>query len=132
MSTRKMPLPRRLARFNRKVANPVVRLAAGRVPPFAIVRHLGRTSGREYRTPVVAFGTRDGLVIGVLYGPGSDWVKNVLATGRAEVTRFGRTRAYRQPRLIGREDAARLLPPMARVPFRLLGVRNFLRLATAP
>jgi deazaflavin-dependent oxidoreductase (nitroreductase family) len=131
MSTTSGPFPRGFARFNRKIANPVVRLAAGRLPPFAIVRHRGRVSGREYRTPVVAFRTRDGLLIGVLYGTGSDWVKNVLAADRADVTRLGHAQGYRRPRLVGGQEAAHLVPAAIRAPFRLLGVRAYLRLTAA-
>ena len=41
-----------LARFNKVVTNPIQRRYAGRIPPFAIVEHVGRKSGRQYRTPV--------------------------------------------------------------------------------
>ena len=56
-------LPRAFARFNRRVANPVVRLVAGRLPPLAVVTHTGRRSGRSYRTPVMAFAKDDDLVL---------------------------------------------------------------------
>ena len=32
-------------------------------------------TGRAYATPVLAFGSEDGLVVGVLYGTTSDWVE---------------------------------------------------------
>jgi len=109
-----------------------MRLVAGRLPPFAIVRHRGRVTGRDYATPVVAFGTNDGLVFGVLYGTSSDWVRNLLVAGRATIKRRGHTHEYEQPRLLGRADGLRLVPAIARGPFRLLGVRNFVRLITSP
>jgi deazaflavin-dependent oxidoreductase (nitroreductase family) len=126
------PFPRGFARFNRKVANPVMRLVAGRLPPFAIVRHRGRVTGRDYATPVLAFGTNDDLVFGVLYGTSSDWVSNLLAAGRADVKRRGEAHEYDQPRLVGRDEGLRLVPAIARGPFRLLGVRNFVRLTVSP
>jgi deazaflavin-dependent oxidoreductase (nitroreductase family) len=126
------PFPRAFARFNRTVANPVMRLAAGRLPPFAIIRHRGRVTGRDYATPVLAFGTNDGLVFGVLYGTSSDWVNNLLVAGRAEVKRRGEAHQYEQPRLIGRDEGMRLVPPIVRGPFRLLGVRNFVGLTGSP
>jgi deazaflavin-dependent oxidoreductase (nitroreductase family) len=116
-----------LARFNRNVANPVMRLVAGRLPPFAIVSHRGRVTGRAYATPLWAFGTRDGLVVALLYGANSDWVRNVLVAGRAEVKRFGAARDYAQPRLVGREEGLRLIPAVARVPVRLFQTHDFLR-----
>jgi deazaflavin-dependent oxidoreductase (nitroreductase family) len=124
-------LPRALARLNRRVANPVMRLPAGWLPPLAIVRHRGRVTGRTYATPVIAFRTSNGLVIGVLYGTSSDWVGNLRAARRVQVTRLGRTREYERPRLVDTADVRRLLPAPVRGAYRLLRVRYFVHL-TAP
>ena len=43
-----------------------MRLFAGWLPPFAIIRHVGAKDRREFATPVLAFRTVDGLVVGVL------------------------------------------------------------------
>jgi deazaflavin-dependent oxidoreductase (nitroreductase family) len=104
-----------------------MRLVAGRLPPFAIVSHQGRVTGRDYATPVWAFGTRDNLVVALLYGANSDWVRNVLVAGRAKVKRFGAAREYVQPRIVGREEGLRLIPAVARVPVRLFRTHDFLR-----
>jgi deazaflavin-dependent oxidoreductase (nitroreductase family) len=122
-------LSRTLARFNRNVANPVVRLLAGRLPPLAIVLHRGRTTGRDFATPVLAFRTPDGLVVGVLYGTVSDWVRNLQASGGGQVKRRGTTCSYGQPRLVSRNDGLQLVPGFLRGPFRALGVQNFIRLS---
>lgn len=91
-----------------------------------------RTHNRgNFATPVLAFRTPDGPVIGVLYGTISDWVRNVQASGGVQVKRRGTTRSYRQPRLISRNDGLRLLPGVLRGPFRALGVHNFLRLSVS-
>jgi hypothetical protein len=120
------------ARFNRSVANPVTRLFAGWVPPFAVVRHRGRMSGRGYATPVWGFATRDGLVFALLYGSVSDWAKNVLAADGASVMRHGKTEAYGQPQLIAGNDGLRLVPTILRPPLRLFRVRDFLRVSLSP
>lgn len=125
------PLRRRLARLNRSVANPVVRLFAGRLPPFAVVRHRGRRSGRDFATPVLAFATADGLVVGVLYGTSSDWVRNVLAAGAVRVKRRGTVLQYQRPRLVGRDEGLRLVPALLRGPYRALGVQDMLRLTVS-
>src|SRR4029453_17236836 len=114
------PFPRRVARFNRRFANPVVRLVAGWLPPLAIVRHRGRVTGRDYATPVVAFGTNEGLIVAVLYGTDSDWVRNLLVAGRAQVERGGAAHEYVQPRLVDSDDGSPLVPAVVRGPFRLL------------
>jgi deazaflavin-dependent oxidoreductase (nitroreductase family) len=126
------PFSRGFARFNRKVANPVMRLVAGWLPPFALVRHRGRVTGRDYATPVLAFGTDDGLVVGVLYGTSSDWVSNLLAAGRAAVKRRGEAHEYEQLRFVGSDEGLRLVPVIVRGAFRLLGVRDFVRLTVSP
>jgi deazaflavin-dependent oxidoreductase (nitroreductase family) len=123
---------RSFARFNRSVANPVTRLFAGWVPPFAVVKHRGRVSGRGYATPVWAFATRDGLVFALLYGRVSDWAMNVLAADGASVKRHGKTDEYGQPQLIPRNDGLRLLPAPLRPTLRLLRVRDFLILSLSP
>jgi hypothetical protein len=60
----------RLARFNRRLFNPVVRTFAGRRgSPVAVVVHRGRRSGRRYRTPVLAFRANDGYVVALFMAP---------------------------------------------------------------
>lgn len=76
-----MHLPRSLARFNRRVTNPIQRRWAGTIPWHAIVEHTGRRSGRAYRTPVLAFHGDDGFVFLAGYGLESDWIRNLVAAG---------------------------------------------------
>jgi hypothetical protein len=54
-----MPASRSLARFNKRFTNHLTSKVAGNVPGFAIVTHVGRKSGRIYRTPVNVFRTDD-------------------------------------------------------------------------
>jgi hypothetical protein len=51
-----------MRRINRAFTNPVMRTVAGAMAPLAIVEHLGRGSGRRYRTPVLAFPTDEGYL----------------------------------------------------------------------
>lgn len=76
----------------------------------------------------MAFGTADGLVVGVLYGDVSDWVRNVRVAGGAQVKRGGVLRDYRHLRLVSRDEGLQLVPVLLRGPFRALGVRYFLEL----
>lgn len=92
-------LSRRVARFNKRINNPIQRRYAWLLPPWAIIVHRGRRSGRSYRTPVNAFRRGDTFAVVVLYGERSDWVQNVLA-GEARVVRGGRTYALREPRIV--------------------------------
>jgi deazaflavin-dependent oxidoreductase (nitroreductase family) len=95
-----MEIPRGVIRFNRAINNPIQRQFAWLLPPWLIVVHRGRRSGRVYRTPVVGFRRGRTLGIAILYGEGSDWVRNVLA-GEGSVVRGGRTYPLLAPRVAG-------------------------------
>ena len=121
-----MPIPRAVARFNRYVTNPVARVFAGWVPPFALVLHRGRRSGREYATPVWAFRTEDGWVIPLTYGAHSEWPRNVLAAGRCRLRARGRVEDLAEPRVVRGSPGLRLVPFILHVPLRLMVVTEFL------
>jgi len=76
-----MVLPRWLARFNRRVTNRLASRLAGDGRPFSTVVHVGRVSGKTYRTPVTVFENEGVYRIALTYGPDADWVQNVLAAG---------------------------------------------------
>jgi deazaflavin-dependent oxidoreductase (nitroreductase family) len=107
-----LKLSRRLAHFNRAVTNPLQSQYAWLCPPWAVICHRGRRSGRPYRTPVHAYKQGSTLAIVVLYGDESDWVRNVLAGG-AQVVRAGRTQDLLDPRLVDPRTETVPLPAMA-------------------
>jgi deazaflavin-dependent oxidoreductase (nitroreductase family) len=125
-----MAISDRLARFNRRT-NPVVRRFAGRrLSPVAVVVNRGRTSGRRYRTPVIAFRTDDGYVVSLPYGADRDWVKNVLAAGSCTLERGGRRVELTDPRILEASERMALLPAPVRAALRTLRVTRVLRLST--
>jgi deazaflavin-dependent oxidoreductase (nitroreductase family) len=97
-------LSRRVARFNRAVTNPLQGSYAWLLPPWVVICHQGRRSGRLYRTPVNAYKRGRTLAVVVLYGEESDWVQNVLAGG-GQVVRAGRTYELLAPRVVAPGDA---------------------------
>jgi deazaflavin-dependent oxidoreductase (nitroreductase family) len=120
-------VPRRVARFNRVVTNRVTGLFAGTVPGFGVVLHRGRRSGRPYRTPVSVYGGDGGYVIPLIYGPGADWARNVLAAGGCEVRLRGRRVRLTDPRIM-HDERCRPVPTVVRPVLRALGVADFLHL----
>lgn len=107
-----MPLPRLLAKINNRVFNPL-EIRRG-VRPVLI--HLGRTSGQTYRTPLDAHPLPDGYVFIPMYGPRTDWVKNVLAAGSARLVVKGDEIELNNPRLTPKRDVWPLLRPSTKVP----------------
>ena len=75
-----MPLSKKIAKFNKYITNKFFLLFASRLAPWAVVNHKGRHSGRDFRTPVMAFPTDSGFVIALTYGRNVDWVKNLIAS----------------------------------------------------
>ena len=120
-----MPLPKRLARFNRHVTNRIVGPVARRLPGFAVVSHVGRRSGRVYRTPVNLFRDGDHYVIALTYGSDSQWVRNVLAAGAFDIETRGRRVHLVAPEIV--RDARRsLVPEPIRPILRLARVSDFM------
>jgi F420H(2)-dependent quinone reductase len=74
-----------LARINIAVTNRITGLFAGWLPGFGILTHVGRKSGKVYRTPVNVFRASKGFIIALTYSSRSEWVNNVLAAGGATV-----------------------------------------------
>lgn len=125
-----MVLPKRLARFNRVVTNRVLGILTPWAPGFGTIVHRGRRSGRTYRTPVNVFEEPDGYVVVLTYGPGADWVRNVLAAGGCELITRGHTVKLTAPRLANGEfpDA---VSRAGRPVLRLIGVTDYLHLRRA-
>jgi len=103
---------------------------AGYLPGFAIVSHIGRNSGRSYRTPVNAFRTDDGYIIALTYGAQSDWVKNVLARGSCELQTRGRRVRLISPH-IETDESKSWAPLPVRLILGLIDAPQYMRLSVA-
>src|ERR1700745_3838893 len=74
-----------LAKINIAVTNRITSLFAGWLPGFGILTHLGRKSGRVYRTPINVFRASNGFIIALTYSSDAEWVKNVISAGGCEL-----------------------------------------------
>jgi deazaflavin-dependent oxidoreductase (nitroreductase family) len=128
MRARSPRLLNAVRRMNRAVVNPVQLRSAGTPGAHAaVIRHDGRTSGRPYQTPVGAVPTDDGFVIALVYGPHTDWLKNVLASGSATIVHEGRSHRVDQPEVIPLQAVAGYLSANDQRNLRLIGVDRCLR-----
>ena len=98
---------------------------ARRFSNFAVVEHIGRSSGRTYRTPINLFRSEDGYLAALTYGPKADWVKKGLAAGGVGESAGTRLRIS-GARLVGRDTAWEHLPRLVRVVLTILRVHNFM------
>lgn len=119
-----MPLPRWLARVNKRVFNKM-ELKRGVRP---VVVHVGRSSGKVYHTPLDAHQVENGYIFILNYGSGSDWVKNILAAGTATLRADGHEVALVSPRLVTEEEAWRQLPETTKPIPGFLNVTEYLQM----
>ena len=109
-----MHFPYFMRRVNRVFTNPIMGTIAWFVPPFAMVHHVGRKSGRAYRTPVVAFRSGKGFVIPMTYGRDVDWARNMVAARGCDLEQMGRRFSLSNPRIVSFKAAAPHLPAVLR------------------
>jgi len=117
-----MHLPRFMRRVNRVFTNPLMGTFAWLVPPLAVVHHVGRKSGRTYRTPVVAFRSAEGFVVPMTYGRDVDWARNIVRARGCEIEQMASRYTLHNPRIVGFKAAEAHLPAVARP---LLGAADF-------
>lgn len=113
-----MPMPRWWAQINKRLFNPGA-VERGNWP---VLRHVGRSSGHIYRTPLGAHSFDGGYVFVIVYGPETDWVQNVMKSGRAVLEIDGDEVELDSPRLVPLEEAFAPLPPETKRPPRLLRI----------
>ena len=119
-----MPVPMWVARVNKRVFNPL-ELRRGKRP---VITHVGRTSGNTYRTPLDAHPVDGGFIFILMYGPGSDWVKNIMASGTAHLAVGGEEFDLESPRLVTKDEAFAELPAGVKPPPSPLNVTEYLRM----
>ncbi len=111
--------------------NPLVirlRLAGGPRSPWGLIEHVGRSSGRVYRSPVAPRPMEGGFEIPLPYGEDVHWVRNMLAAGRARIQLHDTIYELDRPEVVGGADAISLKPPVrgfaGRMGYRYLRVRT--------
>ena len=116
----------RMRVFNKYVTNRVLRgLAHLSFGPFALVRHVGRRSGKPYETVIMVWRTTEGFVIALTYGPNVDWYRNLQAAGGGTVFWHRRTYAVGKPESIAASTALPAFPLLFRLILGRSGLQDF-------
>jgi deazaflavin-dependent oxidoreductase (nitroreductase family) len=128
---RKVPFVLNAVRRSGRAMKPLILRRAGAAEsPTAVVEHVGRTSGRHYETPVVATKIEDGYAIALPYGPNTDWLKNVLAAGRATLRHGGAAHELEAPAVVALDLVDDRFAAKEQRLHRRFGVRDALLLRT--
>lgn len=120
-----------VAAFNLAVTNRITSRFAARLPGFGILTHVGRKSHRIYRTPINVFRKQGSFLIALTYGRESEWVKNVLAAGGAELETCAVRYQLSAPTVV-HDPARQRFPLVVRVVLRLIGASDYLQLSSSP
>lgn len=112
-----MKFPPWFENFQIKYINPIAVPIARVIPGITVIKHRGRSSGKAFETPVSAY--RKGRTVAIMLAHGkTNWVKNIMAAGAADI-RLGRRDLHLvNPRIVeaGTDDPS--LPRMARLAAR--------------
>ena len=117
-----------LAAFNLAVTNRITGLFAAWLPGFGIITHVGRKSGKVYRTPVNVFRAPNGFLVALTYGTQSEWVKNVLAAGGCQLETRGVQYRLSAPTIV-HDPTRRRFPIPVQIVLRLIGANDFMQLS---
>jgi deazaflavin-dependent oxidoreductase (nitroreductase family) len=117
-----------LAKINTAFTNRITSLFAGWLPGFGIVTHVGRKSGKVYRTPINVFRASNGFIIALTYSSQSEWVKNVLAAGGCELKTRRKEYHLSAPRVVRDPTRKRLSFPV-RLVLRTVGANEYMELS---
>jgi len=127
-----MHIPRVMRHVNRVFTNPIMGPLARVMPPLAVVHHVGRTSGRNYSTPVIAFRSRERFVIPMTYGRDVDWARNIVEAHGCQMEQMGRRFTTSNPRVVDFDAAKPELPGAVREAFRIADLPGYVLLDLQP
>ncbi len=132
MRTKSRLVRRVMIEFTKRVVNPRMIHTAGQPGASAsLIRHVGRTSGHAYETPVGAEPVEDGFVVALPYGTQPNWLRNVLAAGEATVVHDGVEHRVDRPEVVPLEPVGGVFSPSDQRLHRMFGVDEALRVRLA-
>jgi deazaflavin-dependent oxidoreductase (nitroreductase family) len=120
-----MPMPHWWAeRLNKRIFNPRA-LVNGK---WEVITHVGRSSGKTHRTPLGSWEVDGTRVFVIVYGSQSDWVQNILNSGRATLEVGGQIEELGSPRLLSGATARGLLDTRDKLPPGFLKIDEYLQM----
>jgi deazaflavin-dependent oxidoreductase (nitroreductase family) len=103
------------------------------LPLWAVLRHEGRRTGKEYAIPVAVITTEATFLIGMPWGRQSDWVRNVRAARGCTIRWKGSEYRCTEPTFVDQDVAVAATSGFLRIVLsRLDFPAGFLELRRAP
>jgi len=124
---------KRLRTFVKHFVNPILRNAAhSSRGPFALLRHVGRRSGKTYEIPIMVWRIEDGFIIALTYGPNVDWLRNLQATDQGTLRWHKQEYVFQTPVFVDEATALHALPSFIRGFLGKRGTHEFVKLTGHP
>ena len=124
---------KRIRTFVKHFVNPILRNAAhSSHGPFALLRHVGRRSGKTYEIPIMVWRVEDGFVIVLTYGPQVDWLRNLQTADQGTLRWHKQEYVFQTPVFIDAQEAYSALPLFIKQVLRLNGAHEFVKLVSQP
>ena len=122
---------KRLRTFVKHIVNPITRnFAFSSHGPFALLRHVGRKSGKTYEIPMMVWPVEGGFVIVLTYGSHVDWLRNLQAVGHGSLRWHQQEYVFQKPAFIDAPTALAALPPFIRQVLKINGAKQFIRISS--
>ncbi len=119
-----MPMPLWWGQVNKRLFNPKA-LVNGK---WDVIHHVGRTSGKAYRTPLGSWEVDGTRVFVLVYGSRSDWVQNVIASGEARLETDAHVEELGSPRIVPGSSIRERLSDVYSLPPKFLRVEEYLQM----
>ena len=97
---------------------------------WAVLHHVGRTSGRAFATPIVALPVRDGFLIPLPFGDQTQWLRNLQAADDAGLRHAGHDYVIDMPESVELDAVAAELAAPIRFAAGRFGLHRFVRVRT--
>lgn len=119
----------RIRRFVKRFVNPILRNVTGlSFGPFALIRHVGRKSGKTYEIPIMVWRVPDGFIIVLTYGPEVDWLRNPQAADQGTLRWHKKEYMFQAPVFVDATIARPALPALIKIALRLKGTFEYVKL----
>ena len=120
--------PNRMRYVAKNVINRLtIRNAGSAKSPFAILRHVGRRSGKSFETPIMVVPLGEDFVFALTYGPKVDWYRNLQANGKGTLIWHGKTYTIEKLEPLDRSIGLSAHHLHEQVILRILNVQQFVR-----
>src|SRR5262249_4421239 len=115
-----------------RFVNPILRnFAHASLGPFALLRHVGRKSGKTYEIPIWIWPVDGGFLIVLTYGPDVDWLRNLQAAGGGSLRYHQHEYVFQKPEPLDAQTALPALPALIRFGLGLRGTHEFVKLKSS-